>query len=184
MLLGRCGKELTDFSQEIIGVHDLKPKITSDARGQFAKFFQSENLGGTSKMDLKEAFVSFSKKGTLRGMHLQIGESASARIVYLISGEIEDVLVDLRRSVATFGNIQMRKLVGMESPAIFVPKGVAHGFKAISDSTLLYLSDKSWVESNDTGINPFSISYNWNMSEPIISSRDLHLPNFEDFKFI
>ena len=169
--------------ESIIGVLDIETKNSSDVRGLFAKFFESQNLENDSRFHLEESFVTFSKKDVLRGMHLQIGESASTRLIYLISGEIDDVLIDLRRDYGTYGNIQKRSLIGMESPAILVPQGVAHGFKAISDCILLYLSDKPWNQQNDTGINPFSFSYSWNISNPIISSRDLDLPQFEDFEF-
>ena len=113
-------------------------------------------------------------------MHVQLGKSESTRIIKVLSGEIYDVLVDLR-NVSPSPKIQVKKMSSTRGDTLLVPPGVAHGFQAFSEATILYMSDSSHVPDLDSGVNPLSIGITWPLEISQISLRDSRLPNLEEF---
>lgn len=169
------------FEADIPGVCFWSSKNLGDSRGTFDKFFSVEDFPPTFNFQLAESFITISNPGVVRGMHLQIGKSASARIIRVLSGEIYDVLIDLRQDNPS-RTIQTRKLSSSQGDTLFVPPGVAHGFQAFSQAKILYMSDNRHVPHLDSGVNPLSIGINWPLEISEISSRDMQLPHLDEFK--
>lgn len=165
---------------EIEGVIYHHGTTSVDLRGKFKKFY-SENWKFAKNFSTSEVFLSTSLAGVLRGMHLQINDSANDRIVSVLQGEILDVLIDLRRDSPTFLKIQQMNMGADLDNTVFIPAGVAHGFQALMDSTTLYLSSKSYSAENDVGIDALSFGLNWPISNYIRSQRDLTLPPLEEW---
>ncbi|MFH1761090.1 MAG: dTDP-4-dehydrorhamnose 3,5-epimerase, partial [bacterium] len=112
------------------------------------------------KNGIKEKFVqdnmSFSKKGTLRGMHYQINPHAQAKIVYVFQGTIFDAVVDIRNGSPTFGSWFSYVLKAKSSEALFVPRGFAHGFCVLSKTALVSYKCSSFYKPE------FERSIKWN----------------------
>lgn len=163
------------------GVGLVESKVFQDNRGSFVKLINSHQIKGANFGTLKEVFFSKSHSGVVRGMHLQIGEASSHRIISVLEGLAFDVLLDLRPASSTFLSMKTIILDANLSQSLLVPPGVAHGFQAQRTVTMLYLSDKEYSPQHDLGINPLTLDIAW--PEPItgISDRDLALPRLEDF---
>lgn len=117
----------------ISDVFMLEPRVFEDDRGFF---FESYNRKTLESLGLAEDFVqdnhSRSRRGVLRGLHYQIAPRAQGKLVRVVVGEIFDVAVDLRRSSPTFGRWVGVHLSAENKRQIYIPKGFAHGFLALS----------------------------------------------------
>ena len=164
------------------GVSLFEAQQSIDHRGSFTKIMSFDQIRSIPHFELREVFRTFSKLGTVRGMHVQLGKAENWRFIQVVSGSVFDVLVDLRRDQPTYGNIQTYSLTAVKPHTLVVPPGVAHGFQALTDAEILYLTSYQYEASLDTGVNPFSIGVNWPIQVTQISDRDLALASFSEFK--
>ena len=168
----------TDFN----GVLILQPKVLVDARGSFMESYRSEWFAGVKFVQDNEAI---SKKGVIRGLHFQRPPFAQSKLVRVLSGRILDVIVDLRKSSDTHGQVFSIELSSENKTQLLVPKGFAHGYATLSDTaTVLYKVDQYYNRNYDTGIHPLSesLSIDWGFSNVLLSEKDQQLIDFEDFK--
>jgi|688.fasta_scaffold157967_3 dTDP-4-dehydrorhamnose 3,5-epimerase len=163
---------------------DCKPYVTSenpfqfsDIRGDFVKFFEAKD----DSVVIKEAFYTFTKSGFIRGMHLQVGPGASSRHIFIKSGSVHTAFIDLRATSPSYLHVCEFVTPALTQRRFFVPPGVAHGFQAISDCEIIYISDKRYSPNYDTGINPKSINVSWSAPVTGLSDRDSNLPDLESF---
>jgi dTDP-4-dehydrorhamnose 3,5-epimerase len=167
----------------INGLIEIKPKIYQDQRGWFQELYKDsvfKNICGDTQF--VQDNLSFSKKGVLRGLHLQTGLSGQAKLVTVISGKVLDVVVDLRKGSKTFGHSFQLELDGISRNMLYVPEGFAHGFSAIEDSLFLYKCSNEYDPTNETGIiwNDGDLNINWKNDNPVVSEKDIVLPTFKD----
>ncbi len=159
-----------------------------DSRGFFKETYNKELL---SKFNILDNFVqdnesSSFKKNTLRGMHFQLIPADQSKLIRVISGEIFDVFVDLRKNSKNYLSYDFYKLTP-ESGILYIPTGFAHGFLTLSDNTVVnYKVDKFYSKDLEQGIrwdDPF-FKINWpvNADEIIISEKDGRLPFWDDIK--
>jgi len=169
------------------GLVVLKPKIFTDARGHFfesfnaKRFFEATNEEFHSVQDNE----SLSRYGVLRGFHFQKPPYEQAKLVRAIEGEVLDVVVDIRKDSPTFGKAFSVVLSGTNKKQLFVPKGFAHAFLALSDNvTFFYKVDNYYNPKADSGLrfDDPDINFNWPISrEQIITSvKDKRLPLLKD----
>ena len=122
------------------GCFVLEPKIFEDERGYFFESFNHrefcEAIG--QEINFVQDNQSFSKKGVLRGLHFQKGEHAQAKLVSVLQGRIQDVVVDLRKNSPTFGEHLSIELNSKDKRQLFVPRGFAHGFLTLSESANVF----------------------------------------------
>ncbi|MDQ6917042.1 MAG: dTDP-4-dehydrorhamnose 3,5-epimerase [Pseudomonadota bacterium] len=123
----------------------IEPRVFSDARGFF---FESYNRRAMAAVGLDVEFVqdnhSSSTRGVLRGLHYQI-EHAQGKLVRVISGEVFDVAVDMRRSSPTFGRSIGMTLSAQDRMMVWIPPGFAHGFQVVSETAeFLYKTTDYW----------------------------------------
>ena len=149
-----------------------------DNRGSFLKVF-SKTWVGSKSIELEESFVTRSKKGSTRGMHLQVGPTENWKIISVIDGHIFDVLVDLRKSSETFLKNNEKYL--KKGASILCPPGIAHGFQALENSILLYFSSNARKAEFDVGFNVKSLVIDWPLNFEVQSVRDKSLPHINDF---
>ena len=125
----------------------------------------------------EENFITISKRDVIRGMHFQYGCSAQEKIVSCMSGEILDVVVDVRKD-SPFYNKPYSITLGENEPyGLFIGKGYAHGFLSITEGSCVnYLVSKQHNPSFDSGVLWSSINFDWPVASPIISPRDTALP--------
>jgi len=170
------------------GCFILEPEIFEDERGYF---FESYNHRDFCKAIEQEVnFVqdnqSFSKKGVLRGLHFQKGEHAQAKLVSVLQGRIQDVVVDLRKNSPTFGEHLSIELCGDDKKQLFVPRGFAHGFLTLSDIAIVfYKCDNYYNKGAEAGIyfGSEQLKIKWLFEgEKIFHSKKggLHLKKIED----
>ncbi len=167
----------------LAGAGILELPHSFDNRGSFTKTFNTpalENIG--INFDLKESYFSFSSKDVIRGMHFQLPPHDHAKIVFCPLGSILDVIVDLRKDSPTYGQCDAEVLSGDNFKAMYIPKGFAHGFKALTDGAMTYyLVSSAYHKDSDTGILYNSIGLDWDVAKPIMSDRDKGFIELKDF---
>jgi dTDP-4-dehydrorhamnose 3,5-epimerase len=168
--------------QDCFIVHE---KVNGDARGYLIETFNQRDFKAATGLDL--TFVqdnqSKSSKGVLRGLHIQRGASAQAKLVRVLEGSVLDVVVDLRKDSPSFGKHFSIELTADNHKQFFVPAGFAHGFVVLSESaTFFYKVDKFYEPGNEVGImyNDKDLSIDWQLpeSEFILSEKDKTLGSF------
>ena len=168
--------------QDCFIIHE---KVNGDARGYFIETFNHRDFKAATGLDL--TFVqdnqSKSSKGVLRGLHMQRGASAQAKLARVLEGSVLDVVVDLRKDSPSFGKHFSIELTADNHKQFFVPAGFAHGFVVLSESaTFFYKVDKFYEPGNEVGImyNDKDLSIDWQLpeSEFILSEKDKTLGSF------
>ncbi len=168
------------------GCFIIEPRVYEDNRGLFYESYSKKNFEETirQKIDFVQDNHSVSKQGVLRGLHFQKGNNAQAKWVCVTKGEVLDVVVDLRKDSATFGEYFKIKLSGQNRKTIFIPKGMAHGFLALSnDTTFVYKCDEYYKKEAESGIiyNDTDLAIDWEypLEKLILSQKDEQLPSFK-----
>ena len=155
----------------------IEPKIFADERGFFLESYQKQRFAEAGiPFDFVQDNHSRSEKGVLRGLHYQI-QQMQGKLLRVITGEIFDVAVDIRKSSPTFGKWVGELLSADNKKILWVPPGFAHGFFVTSPGTeVLYKATDyyapQWERSiiwNDPAIN---IEWPFNGVEPILSNKD------------
>ncbi|MDN5203877.1 dTDP-4-dehydrorhamnose 3,5-epimerase [Fulvivirgaceae bacterium BMA10] len=169
----------------IQGLIEIYPAIFEDDRGLFFESFHSEKF---QEAGIKENFIqsnqSFSKKGVLRGLHFQRVPFAQGKLVRVISGQVLDIAVDLRKESPTFGQYHKCLLSAKENNMLYIPDGFAHGFAALEDSIFFYMCTNVYNKDSEDGIiwNDSDLNIDWGIDNPIISDKDLILSPFAELK--
>jgi len=164
----------------------ITPKVFSDERGFFTETYKYSDFAA---FGIKERFVqdnySHSVKGVLRGLHYQRHPKAQGKLVQVISGEIFDVAVDIRKSSPTYGKWVGLTLSAKNKQMLYIPPNFAHGFCVLSEKAdIIYKTTEEYAPEHDTGIiwNDPKIGIHWPIEQPIISVRDAGLPPFKKEK--
>lgn len=155
----------------------------TDERGFFARSCCEKEFGAAGlESRWAQCNISFSeRRGTLRGMHFQRGAAAEVKLVRCTRGAAYDVIVDLRRSSATFCRWAAVELTAENRSAIYIPRGFAHGFLTLADKTeLFYQMGNFYDGSAADGVrwNDPVFAIRWPDIEPILSARDAGYPDF------
>lgn len=173
-----------DFNNtEIEGLYIIENKIFKDERGGFLKLYNKEIFEKLNlELDIEEIYYSTSNKDVIRGMHFQKPPYHHHKLITLIKGEVVDVIVDLRKDSKTYGKYVAINLVEGDGKIVFIPKGCAHGFKAVKDdSIILYNVTTGYNGASDGGVRWDSFGYDWGIDNPIISDRDKSFDALNDF---
>ncbi len=169
----------------LAGCFEIEAFHAADGRGSFTKLFSagSDLPGVPGPLTLGELFVTHSRLGVLRGMHLQEPPFDQHKLVFCISGAAHDVLIDLRCGSSTEGQMFETTLSGGCGRAILVAPGVAHGFLTTADDTvILYCTTRPYSSVHDTGVRWDSIGASWPISPTVVSERDSGLPPIDEYQ--
>jgi dTDP-4-dehydrorhamnose 3,5-epimerase len=164
------------------GLIEITPRIFHDERGLFFETFQ-QNL--FVNQGISSTFVqdnqSFSRKGVIRGLHFQKEPFAQGKLVRVITGKVLDVAVDLRTDSPTFGQHAKFILDSKLGNMVYIPEGFAHGFAALEDAIFVYKCTNVYHKSSESGIlwNDPQLHIDWEVTDPIVSEKDLALPPFQ-----
>jgi len=157
----------------------LETNIYKDNRGFFKEVEKNRIL--------KKKFVfdcfSYSKKNTLRGLHLQTKKS-QAKIITVVQGKILDVVVDLRKKSKTFGKFFSIEISQDSNFSLFIPENFAHGFLCLSKNCAVYYKCTNYRDKkSETTIkwNDKSLNIKWPISKPILSKKDKMGLSFNEF---
>ncbi|SHM94263.1 dTDP-4-dehydrorhamnose 3,5-epimerase [Flavobacterium xinjiangense] len=162
----------------------ISPMVFEDERGSFFEAYSQSKLSDLGiDVDFVQDNQSFSKKGTLRGLHYQNPPFAQTKLVRVLQGEIIDVAVDLRKDSLTFGRYFSVLLSDENKKQLLVPQGFAHGFSVLSETAVvLYKCDQYYDKQSEGGIRfddpALNIDWGMNIDEAIVSEKDLVLPKF------
>jgi dTDP-4-dehydrorhamnose 3,5-epimerase len=157
----------------------IKTELFRDKRGYFKEV---EKLKVLKKKFIFDCF-SYSKKNTLRGLHLQTKKS-QAKIITVVHGKILDVAVDLRKKSPTYGKYFSIEISDNSDFSIFIPAGFAHGFLCLSKSCAVYYKCTNYREKKSEKTikwNDKSLNIKWPIKRPILSKKDALGMNFIDF---
>jgi len=168
------------------GVFALEPRVFSDERGFF---FESYNQKVMAEAGIGDQFVqdnhSCSSRNVLRGLHYQVTRP-QGKLVRVAEGEILDVAVDLRRSSPTFGRWESVRLSGENKRMLWIPAGLAHGFRVISERAhVLYKATDFYAPELERTLawNDPELKINWELdAEPIVSAKDQKGGAFRDIE--
>ncbi|WP_031425108.1 dTDP-4-dehydrorhamnose 3,5-epimerase [Flavimarina sp. Hel_I_48] len=144
------------FSTEIKDLWICQPDVFEDGRGHFYEAFNRADFHKNTGLDVDFVQQNQSKSayGTLRGMHLQMGESSQAKLIRVIQGEVLDAVVDMRRDSPTFGKSYTVLLTAENRTQLFVPRYFAHGFLVLKPETVfVYSCDNYYNKSADITLN-------------------------------
>lgn len=159
------------------GVKIIAPSVFVDDRGYF---FESFNDKEFREKVCDTTFVqdnqSKSCKGTLRGLHWQAPPFAQSKLVRVTKGAVIDVAVDVRVGSPTFGQHVAVKLSDENNFQLFIPRGFAHGFVALTDDVIFqYKCDNFYNKESERAVRWDSIKWDfdeYNISEPLLSDKD------------
>lgn len=153
-------------STNISDVKIIEPDVYEDSRGCFFETFNQSRLA--VELGLKNYFPqdneSQSKLGTVRGLHLQLPPYTQGKLVRVVSGEILDIAVDLRRNSHTFGKYVAVTLSSDNKRQLWIPEGFAHGFQALSELAIVnYKVTKFYQPDSEVTITPLDpqINIDW-----------------------
>ena len=166
------------------GLLVLEPKVFRDARGFFLESF---NENAMASAGIRERFVqdnhSYSARNVLRGLHYQVGHP-QGKLVRVVAGEIFDVAVDLRRSSPTFGKWDGVTLSGDNFRMLWIPVGLAHGFRVLSDGAHVSYKATDFYHpecERTVAWNDPEVNINWQVdTPPIVSDKDAKGASFRD----
>ena len=167
---------------DIHGAFHILPEPFTDGRGSFSRLTCRESFArhgiGTDWVQTNTSFTR--ERGTVRGLHYQTGAAAEDKLVCCLAGAAFDVLVDLRRHSPTFGQWRAVELSAERRDSVFLPAGLAHGFQALRDGTLLHYShSQAFAPDRQGGLHHADpdLSIPWPLPVRNLSERDAQLPN-------
>lgn len=168
----------------------IEPTVFEDDRGYFYEKFNEkkfEELTGLNGHFVQDN-ISKSSYGVLRGVHLQKGEHAQAKLVSCLEGKVWDVAVDLRKDSPTFGKWFGVELTPENKLQLYVPRGFGHGFSVLSDTAIFAYKCDNFYEKDAEGSviwNDEELNIDWKLPKEVIqlSDKDQHLPLFKENNF-
>ena len=164
------------------GLIVITPYVYNDERGFFMETFRNNEF---EKLGIKKEFVqdnhSKSLKGVIRGLHFQVEPSEQSKLVRCIRGEVYDVAVDLRKKSDSFGKWYGLILSEANKKMLYIPKGYAHGYSALSEEAeVVYKVDEYYSRDDERGIryDDPKLAIDWKVDSPMLSTKDKGLPGF------
>jgi len=169
----------------IDGLIVIEPRVFDDERGFFLeRYVKRVFLENGVKPDFVQDNHSRSTRGVLRGLHFQAPPHSQDKLVWVVSGEIFDVAVDLRVGSPTYGQHEAIVLSAENKKMIFVPAGFAHGLQVLSDTAdVLYKINDYYFPELDGGIlwSDPALNIKWPLPNPIVSEKDQKHPLLKNF---
>lgn len=174
----KLNKLFTKQGEEIDGPSIIEPHLFQDDRGLFFESWNKEKFNEQirKKIDFVQDNFSFSQKGVIRGLHYQLNPFPQAKLIRCSKGKIFDVIVDIRAQSPTYGKWAGVQLSDSDHKQIWVPKGFAHGFLALTEGVIVeYKTTLKWKKEFERAIN-------WNDKEigiewPILKNNKYLLSN-------
>jgi len=174
----------TDFTPlEIPDVLLIRTTRHIDERGYFSETYRKSAFTTINTEFVQDNFVS-SNHRVLRGLHFQLPPKAQGKLVRVVRGEIFDVAVDLRIGSDTCSQWVGIQMSSEQGAQLYIPPGFAHGYLVVSElgADVTYKTTQEYDPSLERGIkwDDPDIAISWPIPEPIISSKDLELPNLTE----
>ena len=166
-------------SLKIPDIKLIEPEVFEDKRGSFFESFNQQKFNDAvgQKITFVQDNQSKSKRGVLRGLHYQDEPLAQGKLVRVISGEVFDVALDIRKNSATYGQWVAERLSAENKKQLWIPQGFAHGFLTITDyAEFLYKTTQFYSKEYERSIhwknNDFDITWPEVGSDIVTSLKD------------
>lgn len=167
----------------------IEPKVFNDDRGFFYEFFNQKVFEAITKQNINfvQDNIAKSKKGVLRGFHFQKAPYAQSKLISVLNGSVQDVVVDLRKNSKTFGKHFSIILSAENKKQLFIPRGFAHAYLSLENETLFYYKiDNFYHPESEGGIRfddpDINVDWQYDLSQIILSGKDQKLPYLKDLK--
>jgi dTDP-4-dehydrorhamnose 3,5-epimerase len=168
---------------DIPGVLLIEPKVFGDRRGFFLETWNQQRY---REAGIEATFVqdnlSFSGRGTLRGLHFQ-NPAPQAKLVSVLQGKAFDAVVDVRRKSPTFRQWRGFSLSSEDKRQLFVPAGLAHGFQVLSETVLFHYKCSGFYSPKDEITIRWDdpdLAIVWPLANPVLSDKDARAPTLRD----
>lgn len=170
-------------SLKLQGLKKVVPRVFKDDRGFFFESYsQPLYLFYEMNASFVQDNVSFSKKGTVRGLHYQ-STPGQAKLISCVQGKIWDVAMDIRPESPTFGQWEALELDDQEHHQLYIPIGFAHGFAVLSETACIqYKVSSIYNPKTECAIrwNDPDLQIPWPVENPLLSPRDQVSPYFKE----
>ena len=170
----------------IEGLLVINPKIFGDDRGYFFESWSEESFAKNGlDLDFVQDNQSLSSKGVLRGLHFQNPPFAQGKLVRVIKGAVLDVVVDIRKESATYGQHFSIELNEENKTIFWIPPGFAHGFVTLEDDTIFtYKCTGVYNSASEEALlwSDKDLNIDWGAIKPLVSDKDLVAGSFKNFK--
>lgn len=168
---------------ELEGLLLIEPQVFGDARGFFLETWNQRRYRDAGiAANFVQDNISFSRRGTLRGLHFQ-NPTAQGKLVSTLQGEVYDVVVDVRRSSPTFRRWHGAVLSAENKRQVFIPPGFAHGFVVLSETALFHYKCTDFYSPKDEVTirwNDPDLGIQWPIEQPVLSDKDAQAPLLRD----
>ncbi|TFD55474.1 dTDP-4-keto-6-deoxy-D-glucose epimerase [Cryobacterium sp. Hh7] len=169
---------------KIPDAYELTPKQHADDRGLFLEWYRFDRLEETigHALDLRQANLSVSRKGVVRGIHFASIPRGQAKYVTAVSGAVLDYVIDIRVGSPTFGQWDSVLLDDVEHRSVYLAEGLGHAFVALTDNaTVTYLVSDTFNPTREHGINPLdsdvALVFPLEAGVPLLSEKDTDGPS-------
>ncbi len=174
------------IDSQIEDVKFIYPDVFPDTRGFFLESYNKKRYNDAG-IDVNFIQDNFSKsvKGTVRGLHYQIGENAQGKLCFVILGKVLDVAVDIRFGSPTFGQYVSIELTEESKNQIWLPPGFAHGFSVLSDEAIFcYKCTGFYSKKDERSIiyNDPDLAIDWKVEKLIVSEKDILAKRFKEIE--
>jgi dTDP-4-dehydrorhamnose 3,5-epimerase len=166
---------------EIPEVVLIEPRVFRDTRGFFMETHKQSDFAPFVDGAFVQENHSRSQRGTLRGLHFQVGRYGQGKLVRAVSGEIFDVAVDIRLESPTRGKWVSAVLSAENRRMLYVPPWCAHGFCVLSETAeVIYKMTTEYAPAHEAGVmwNDPALAISWPIPSPLVSERDQNWPPF------
>jgi dTDP-4-dehydrorhamnose 3,5-epimerase len=174
---------------DIAGAFEISPVHWDDSRGTFLEWYRFDALEEAAgrSLDLRQANISVSRRGVVRGIHYADTPPGQAKYVTVPRGAIIDYAVDLRAGSPTFGEWSSVRLDDVDRNALFLEEGLGHAFVALADDTVVsYLVSSTYDPALEHGVTPFDadigLEFPPEAGELIVSDKDRDAPTFASMR--
>lgn len=171
----------------VLGVRVWQMPTHPDVRGRLFKAYTAADTElFPIPFNTYEHFFTESNKNVFRGMHFQGDPHAVSKIISVVLGKAKDFLFDMRKESVTYGNLQIVDLDDAAPASIFIPTGVAHGYLALAEKTIIsYRMDGPFCGNCDGGFSGELVADHLPilLSETIRSVRDFDLTEFTEYQY-
>ncbi|MGI8872100.1 MAG: dTDP-4-dehydrorhamnose 3,5-epimerase [Candidatus Limnocylindria bacterium] len=171
------------LTTRLAGLLVIEPDVHADTRGFFLETFRRDSYAAAGvDAELVQDNHSRSVRGTLRGLHFQVGPG-QAKLVRVARGTVLDVAVDVRRRSPSFGQFEAVELDDAHHRQFYVPVGFAHGFCVLTDEAdVVYRVSSYYDPALERGVawNDPEIRIPWPVAAPFLSERDARNPRLAE----
>jgi len=164
----------------------IEPDVFGDDRGFFLETYQSDRYKKDAGIDFNFVQDNHSRSsfGILRGLHFQ-KTKPQGKLVRVVTGEVFDVVVDIRKKSKTFGKWIGITINDSNKKQLWVPPGFAHGFQVLSEYADFEYKCTDYYDPDDEGIihwNDPTLNISWPINDPVVSKKDSQAPFLSDIK--